>query len=144
MVTPRPNLACGGSPFCLLQVKQNATGALNWDAIGGEGVNDLGERELYVVERFHARESGAKDVGAADHASGELAAFVIALVEVTEFLATKCGRAAKNAIFLKMVTDTKRAYILQVQQADHDKRAAKGINGSPHVNRVTDVKGGCR
>jgi hypothetical protein len=88
----------------LLQVKQPGTGALERDATGGEGFENLVQGHLHVGKRFHAREAGAKDVGAADDAGGVLGAFVIALMEVTEFFSAKCGRAAKNAICLEMVT----------------------------------------
>ena len=74
--------------------------------MGGEGSPDFGERDLHVGKRVHAREAGAKDVGAADHTGGILGAFVIALMEVTELFSAKCGRAAKDAIFFQMVTGT--------------------------------------
>jgi hypothetical protein len=74
--------------------------------MGGEGSPDFGERDLHVGKRVHARESGTEDVGAADYASGVLAALVIALMEVTELFSAKCGRAAKDAIFFQMVTGT--------------------------------------
>ena len=57
----------------------------------GEGGEYLVERNLNVGERFHAWEPGAEDVGAADDSGGVMAAFVIALMEVTELLAAKCG-----------------------------------------------------
>ena len=66
------------------------------------------ERSLDIVEGFHGREAGAGDVGAAHNACGVLAAFVIALMEVTELFTAKCGRATKNAILLEMVAGTKR------------------------------------
>jgi len=72
--------------------------------MGGEGTENFAERPLDIGERFHGREAGAKDVGAADDAGGVLGALVIALVEVTEVLGAKCGRAAKDAIFFQMVT----------------------------------------
>ena len=91
----------------LLQVKQSGTGALKWDAMGDEGGDDLVERRLDLGDRFHRREAGTEDVGAADGTGGVLAALVIALMEVTEFLAAKCGRAAEDAIFFEMVAGTK-------------------------------------
>ena len=74
--------------------------------MGDECGDDLVECRLDIGERFHGREAGAKDVGAADDAGGVLGAFVIALVEVTELFSAKCGRAAKDAIFFQMVTGT--------------------------------------
>ena len=76
--------------------------------MGGECGDDLVERRLDIGERFHGREAGAKDVGAADHAAGVLGSFVIALMEVTELFSAKCGRAAEDAIYLPMVTGTVR------------------------------------
>ena len=67
----------------------------------GEGGEDLVERPLDIAKRFHRR-AGAEDVGAADDAGGVLAAFMIALVVVTEFLAAKCGRTAKHAVIFAM------------------------------------------
>jgi hypothetical protein len=46
-------------------------------------------------------------VGAADDSGGILAAFVIALVVVTEFLAAKGRGAARDAIYFAMVASTK-------------------------------------
>ena len=74
--------------------------------MGGEGSPDFGERRLNLGERFHGREAGAEDVGAADDAGGVLGALVIALVELTELFSAKCGRTAKDAIFFQMVTGT--------------------------------------
>ena len=74
--------------------------------MGGESTENFAERQLDIVERLHGREAGAKDVGAADDSGGILAAFVIALMEVTELFSAKCGRAAKDAIFFQMVTGT--------------------------------------
>jgi hypothetical protein len=65
-------------PGGLLQVKQNATGALERDAIGGEGIPDFGERRLDIGKSFHGREVGAENIGAADNSGGILAAFMIA------------------------------------------------------------------
>jgi hypothetical protein len=74
--------------------------------MGDDCGDDLVERRLDIFERFHGREAGAEDVGAADDAGGVLGAFVIALMEVTELFSAKCGRAAKDAIFFQMVTGT--------------------------------------
>jgi len=74
--------------------------------MGGEGTENFAERQLDIGERFHGREAGAEDIGAADDSGGILAAFVIALMEVTELFSAKCGRAAKDAIFFQMVTGT--------------------------------------
>ena len=74
--------------------------------MGGEGVQDFAERQLDIVDGFHAWESGTEDVGAADDAGRILAAFVIAVVEITELLATKGGGAAGDAIFFEMVAGT--------------------------------------
>ena len=74
--------------------------------MGGECGDDLVERRLDIGERFHGREAGAEDIGAADDSGGILAAFVIALMEVTELFSAKCGRTAKDAIFFQMVTGT--------------------------------------
>ena len=75
----------------LLQVEQDTTGALVREAMVGEGGEYLVERNLHVGERLHAWEPGAEDVGAADNAGGVLAAFVIAVVVVTELLSAECG-----------------------------------------------------
>ena len=72
-----------------------------------EGGDDFVERRLDLGDRFHGREAGTEDVGAADGTGGVLAALVIALMEVTEFLAAKSGRAAEDAIFFEMVAGTK-------------------------------------
>jgi hypothetical protein len=116
--------------------------------MGGEGSPDFGERDLHVGKRVHARESGAKDVGAADHAGGILGAFVIALVEVTELLAAKCGRAAKDAILLEMVASRVRHKTSKSDRADRDERAAKDskLNGArPQFEfRVTPGRGQCK
>jgi len=90
-----------------LQVKKHATGAAVRDTIGGEGAENFAERQLDIGERFHRREAGAEDIGAADDSGGILAAFVIALMEETELFSAKCGGAAKDAIYLPMVTATK-------------------------------------
>ena len=89
-----------------LQVKKHATGALERDAMGGEGTENFAERQLDIGERFHGREAGAEDIGAADDAGGVLAAFVVALVVVTELLAAKGGGAAGDAISLEIITGT--------------------------------------
>ena len=91
-----------------LQVKKHATGAAVRDAMGGEGTENFAERQLDIGERFHGRKAGAEDIGATDDSGGILAAFVIALVVVTELLAAKGGAAAGDAIYLPMVTSTKR------------------------------------
>ena len=75
--------------------------------MGGECGDDLVERRLDIGERFHTGEARAKDIGTTDNAGGVLAAFVIALVEVTEFLAAQGGRATRDAIFFEMVTSAK-------------------------------------
>jgi hypothetical protein len=75
--------------------------------MGGEGTENFAERQLDIGERFHGREAGAKDVGAADDAGGVLGTFVIALMEVAELFSAKRGRSAKDAIFFQMVTGTK-------------------------------------
>ena len=101
MANPGPDWVAEG--HCgLLEVKQNATGALVGDAMVDEGGDDLVERGLDVGNRFHAREARAEDVGAANDGGGILATFVIAVVVVTEFLATKGGRAARDAIMLEI------------------------------------------
>ena len=56
--------------------------------------------------RAKFREAEVEGLGAAADAGELLQALVIALVEVTEVLAAKCGRAAKDAIFFQMVTGT--------------------------------------
>lgn len=70
-----------------------------------DGVEDFGEGSLNVEEGLHARKARAEDVGSADDAAGELAALLIAMVEVTESLAAKGGRAARDSIFFEMVAD---------------------------------------
>ena len=74
--------------------------------MGGECTENFAERHLDIGARFHGREAGAKDVGAANHAGGVLGALVIALMEVTELFSAKCGRAAGDAIFFQMVAGT--------------------------------------
>src|SRR5664279_4032964 len=43
-----------------------------------------------------------------------------------------------------MVTGTESHNILQIQQADRDKRAAKDSSESPHMNSVTEATGECK
>ena len=88
----------------MLQREEQRTGAVRVDAIGGEGVDYLEERGLYTVHSSERRK--VEGFGAAADAGELLQALVIALVEVTEVLAAKCGRAAKDAIFFQMVTGT--------------------------------------
>jgi hypothetical protein len=101
----------------LLQVKQSGTGALKWDATGGESGEDLVERRLDLGDRFHRREAGTEDVGAADGSGGVLTALVIAVMEVTEFLAAQSGRATEDAIFFEMVASTKGHRVSEKQLA---------------------------
>jgi hypothetical protein len=97
----RVSLAEGVS--CALKVKEDAAGALVRDAVGGDGVQDFGERRLNVGEGLHAGESGAEDVGATDDAGGEFAALATAVVVEAESLAAKGGRAARDAICFEMI-----------------------------------------
>jgi hypothetical protein len=90
----------------LLQIKQPGPGALERDAFVDEGVHDLVERHLAIGERFHAGQAGTEDVSAADGAADRLAAFLVAVVEVTEFLAAQGGRAAGDTVRLGVVADT--------------------------------------
>jgi hypothetical protein len=92
-----------GGPF---KVEKNATGAVERDAMRGEGVQDFCQRQLDILEGFHAWEAGAEDVGATEDSSGILAAFPSTEVEITELLAVKGGGAAGKAIFFEMVTGT--------------------------------------
>ena len=89
----------------LLEVKQNAAGALGGDGLGCDGSHDLVERQLDVGQGLHAGKAGAEDVSAADGAGGIAEALLIAVVEVTEPLATEGGRAAGGAVRLGEVAD---------------------------------------
>jgi hypothetical protein len=89
----------------LLEVEQDAAGALGRDAVVKDGVHDFGERHLDVGERFHARKAGAEDVGAAEDSGDVLAALLIAVVEVAKALAVKGRRTAGGAVRLGEVAD---------------------------------------
>jgi len=108
----------------LLQVKQNATGALVRDAMVDDGGHDLVERGFNVVEGLHAGEAGAEDVGATDDAGGMLLTLVIALVVVTELLAEECRGTAKDTIVFAMATSRAGHQSLQAGQADREERTA--------------------
>jgi hypothetical protein len=70
--------------------------------VASEGVDDLGQRDLHIAESLHGWEMQAEGFGTTTDAGNLLLALVIALVEVTELLAAKGGRAAKDAISLAM------------------------------------------
>jgi|SRR5271166_2015154 len=91
-------------PRRLLQREEQRTGAIRVDAIGGEGIDYLKERGLDIVQSSEGRK--VEGFSAAADAGELLQALVIALVEVTELLCAKCGRAAKDAIVFQMVTGT--------------------------------------
>jgi hypothetical protein len=86
----------------LLQREKQGAGTTGLDAIGGKGVEDFEERNLYVSQGFKGREMQEEGFGATTDTGDLLLPLVIALVEVTEFLAAKGGRAAKDAIGLAM------------------------------------------
>ena len=70
-----------------------------------DGVHDPVERCLDIGEGFHWWEPGAENISAANDSGSILAAFVIALVEVTELFAAKGGGAAGDAILLEMAAE---------------------------------------
>jgi hypothetical protein len=74
--------------------------------MSGQGVQHFCQRQLDILEAFHAWEARTEDVSAAEDSGGILAAFVSVEVEITELLAVKGRGAAGDAIFFEMVTGT--------------------------------------
>jgi len=89
-----------------LQVEENAASASGRNALIQDGLHDGCECLLDFGKRVHVGKAGSEDVGTTDDAGGVLAIFLVALMEVAEFLTAKGGRAAGGAIFFEMVTST--------------------------------------
>jgi len=89
-------------PGSLLQREEQGAGALRVDAVVGEGVDDLDQCGLHIKDSFQGWEMQAEGFSAAADAGDLLLALVIALVEITEFLAAKGGRAANDAVGFAM------------------------------------------
>jgi hypothetical protein len=94
----------------LLEIEEDAAGAIVRDTVFDQGTDDLVESGEDVAVRSHDRKTRAEYVGVANSSMDALLASVIAVVVIAELFAEQGGGSARSAVRLGEIADAVRQW----------------------------------